>query len=174
MHVKSIPYVHPRVIEMSRGARAFAFSIGAGCGPEPSSRTEDECCGPEVMAVDPESGLGFGAGQFGVKRPLRFLAYKLKLTEPQVTELAAILDELKTERAQAAVDDRRTMTSFAEAVSGEAFDAAKAAEGATMREKSADRLSAAVVKALARIHALLTPEQRERFAYLIRTGTVLL
>src|SRR5579885_3535564 len=48
----------------------------------------------------------FGGGGFGVRRPLRFLAYKLNLNEEQVAELAKILDELKTERAQAAVDDR--------------------------------------------------------------------
>ena len=49
-----------------------------------------------------------GFGGFGVRRPLRFLAHKLELDEKQITELARILDELKTERAQAAVDDRRT------------------------------------------------------------------
>ncbi len=36
----------------------------------------------------------------------------------------------------------------------------------------AERLSDAVVKALGRIHKLLSPEQRERLAYLIRTGTL--
>src|SRR4051812_5213406 len=48
-----------------------------------------------------------GGGSFGVRRPLRFMAHKLELDEKQVGELAAILDELKTERAQAAVDHRR-------------------------------------------------------------------
>jgi hypothetical protein len=37
---------------------------------------------------------------------VRFLAYKLELDERQVGELARILDELKTERAQAEVDRR--------------------------------------------------------------------
>jgi hypothetical protein len=50
-----------------------------------------------------------GGGAFGVRRPLRFLAYKLNLNEEQVAQLAKILDELKTERAQSAVDDRRTV-----------------------------------------------------------------
>src|SRR5437899_13031527 len=106
MHAQSIPFVHPRVIELSRGGRAFAISIGAGCGPTASAsapecgtgpRSSEECCAPELLAVDPESVLGFGAGSFGVKRPLRFLAYKLNLTESQVSDLAAILDELKIE-----------------------------------------------------------------------------
>ncbi len=33
MYFKSIPVVHPRVIELSRNARAFAISVGSGCGP---------------------------------------------------------------------------------------------------------------------------------------------
>src|SRR6266516_814830 len=57
-----------------------------------------------------------GGGPFGVRRPLRFLAYKLELDERQVEELARILDELKTERAQADVDSRRTLTALADAV----------------------------------------------------------
>jgi hypothetical protein len=118
-------------------------------------------------------GDGFGSG-FGVRRPLRFLAYKLELDERQVGELARILDELKTERAQAEVDRRRTMTGFADAVQGEAFDQARAKEAADLRVASAERLRDAVTKALARIHALLDNDQRERLAYLIRTGTLAL
>src|SRR5262249_54332211 len=102
MYVK-IPVVHPRAIEMSRSTRAFAVSLGGSCGapgPAPEraeepTRSEHACCVPHVLAVGAESILG--AGGFGVKRPLRFLAYKLDLTEHQITELAAILDELKTE-----------------------------------------------------------------------------
>lgn len=139
------------------------------------------CCAPpdavEVarheMAPGHEGGPWTG-GPFGVRRPLRFLAYKLDLDDAQVHRLAEILDELKTERAQAAVDDRRTLTTFAEALAGAGFDAAKAAAGATLRNESADRVGKAVVRALERIHALLRPEQRERFAYLIRTGAVIL
>ena len=62
------------------------------------------------MSPDAEEGFGPGGG-FGVRRPLRFLAHKLELDEQQIVLLARILDELKTERAQAAVDDRRTLAS---------------------------------------------------------------
>jgi len=41
-----------------------------------------------------------------------------------------------------------------------------------MRLDSADRLRAAVVTALGRVHELLDPSQRARLAYLIRTGTL--
>ncbi len=120
----------------------------------------------EEMDDDP---LG---GGFGVRRPLRFLAHKLDLDDRQVTELARILDELKTERAQAEVDRRRSLTAFADALTTEAFDTSKAAEGGQLRVKSAERLREAVVKSLQQIHALLSPEQRSRLAYLIRTGTL--
>jgi Spy/CpxP family protein refolding chaperone len=120
------------------------------------------------------AALGFGAGAFGVRRPLRFLAYKLGLQEAQIVELAKILDDVKTERAQAAVDHRRTLSAFADAVSGDAFDHAKAESGAKLRLDSADRVKGAVMSALERLHAILSPEQRARLAYLIRTGTLTL
>jgi Spy/CpxP family protein refolding chaperone len=119
-----------------------------------------------------DGGGGEDSGGFGVRRPLRFLAFKLELEEPQVTELATILSELKTERAQAAVDQRRTTSSLADAVSGDSFDEAKAKAAADERAKSHERVQTAVVKALGRIHALLKPEQRAKLAYLLRTGAL--
>jgi len=80
------------------------------------------------MGSDEEFGSG---GSFGVRRPLRFLAWKLELDEAQVAELAKILDELKTERAQAAVDARRTVAAFADAIAGEQFADARAARART-------------------------------------------
>lgn len=121
-------------------------------------------------------GPGMGGdddgGGFGVRRPLRFLAYKLELDEKQVEVLARILDTLKTERAQAAVDDRRSLADFADAVGGETFDAAKATAAGDRRAQSAAALKGAVTRALGEIHALLNPEQRGRLAYLIRTGVL--
>lgn len=147
-----------------------------GCGGEAD-------CGPagaSAWASGPGGGRwahgggdwGDGGGAFGVRRPLRFLAYKLDLEEPQVTELARILNELKTERAQSAVDDRRAVAGLADAVAGESFDPAKAKTAAGARVGSAERLRDAVVAALGKIHALLTPEQRKKLAYLIQTGTL--
>lgn len=115
-------------------------------------------------------GHGGGEGGFGVRRPLRFLAHQLELSETQTGDLAAILDTLKIERAQAAVDERRTTASLAESIESGSFDAAKAGAAATERAKSTERVQAAVVKALEKIHALLTDEQRKRLSYLLRTG----
>jgi Spy/CpxP family protein refolding chaperone len=107
-----------------------------------------------------------------VRRPLRFLAYKLDLDERQVTELAAILDELKTERAQAAVDHRRSISALADVVAADAFDTSKAKQATDDRIKSTERVQNAVARALGRIHALLQPEQRGKLAYLLRTGAL--
>jgi Spy/CpxP family protein refolding chaperone len=105
---------------------------------------------------------------------LRFLMHKLGLDERQVGELARILNELKTERAQAEVDRQRTVAAFADALASDTFDAAKAGEGGELRVKSAERLRGAVLKALQQIHAVLNPEQRVRLAYLIRTGRLVI
>jgi len=113
-----------------------------------------------------------GGGGFGVRRPLRFLAYKLELDEKQVEELAKIISDLKTERAQADVDGRRTISGFADAVAGATFDEAAAKAAAELRVKSAERLRDAVIKALSRMHGVLDEEQRSRLSYLIRTGVI--
>jgi Spy/CpxP family protein refolding chaperone len=113
-----------------------------------------------------------GGGSFGVRRPLRFLAWKLDLDEAQVAELARVLEELKTERAQAAVDARRTVAAFADAIAGDQFADARAGEGASLRMQSAQRLRDAVLKALQKLHAVLKPEQRLKLATLIRTGAL--
>jgi Spy/CpxP family protein refolding chaperone len=109
-------------------------------------------------------------GSFGVRRPLRFLAHRLDLDEKQIGDLAGILNVLKTERAQAAVDHRRTVAGFADVIASEAFDGAKAGAVAAERVKSAEHLRDALVTALGGIHALLRADQRAKFAYLIRTG----
>lgn len=117
-------------------------------------------------------GASFEGGGFGVRRPLRFLAHRLELDEKQVGELARILDELKTERAQAEVDEHRSLAEFADAVMGEAFDAAKATAAGDRRAATAQRLRDAVLRALQQIHTILNPEQRTRFAYMLRTGVI--
>ena len=144
-----------------------------------SARDESVGCGPRGGGgrwgggawAGPGDGGDFG-GSFGVRRPLRFLAYKLELEDKQVTELAKVLDDLKTERAQAAVDDRRTTAVFADAVAADTFDDAAVTAAAAQRVKTAERLRDAVVTALRRIHGLLTAEQRAKLSYLIRTGAL--
>lgn len=146
---------------------------GVGCGPHGGGPWRGGHHGPPFGG--PGGGGGgddFGGGHFGVRRPLRFLAYKLDLEENQVTELAAILAELKTERAQAAVDERRSVAALADVIAAEVFDADKAGAATGERVKSTESVQKAVAKALGRIHALLDAEQRSKLAYLLRTGAL--
>lgn len=109
-------------------------------------------------------------GGFGVRRPLRFLAHKLELSDEQVAQFAAILDRLKTERAQADVDQRRRTASLAEAFEAPTFDASKVDAANDEQAKSAERLRASVKLALEQMHAVLEVEQRKKFAYFLRAG----
>jgi Spy/CpxP family protein refolding chaperone len=148
------------------GASRHAYAY-AGCGPVSYAAHRRHGDG-EGLPDD----AGFSGGAFGVRRPLRFLAYKLDLDERQTEQLAAILDDLKTERAQAAVDHRRMTSAMADLFGAGAFDAAKAAETAKARVAAAERLAGVQAKALERVHALLDEEQRKTFAYLLRTGVL--
>ena len=181
--------MHPGLIAWWKHAREHAeHGASAEWGPQGESggrgrhghhgHGRHEHHGPpgwgEHVHAGGEHDGDFGGGAFGVRRPLRFLAYKLELDEKQVAELARVLNELKTERAQAEVDHRRSIAGFADAISAEAFDETKVGAVATERVKSAERLRDAVVQALSRIHTLLSPEQRAKLAYLIRTGALTL
>jgi len=112
----------------------------------------------------------FGAG-LGVRRPLRFLAWRLDLTEEQTASLARILERLKLERAQAALDLRRAAAALADAFEGE-FARTQAEAAGEQRSAATRRVQDAVAKALEELHALLEPEQRGALAELIRTGGI--
>ena len=57
-------------------------------------------------------------------------------------------------------------------MAGATFDTAKAKDAGDVRVKSAERVRDAVVVALGKIHEVLDAEQREKLAYLLRTGTL--
>jgi Spy/CpxP family protein refolding chaperone len=170
---EEVSKMHPGVFGFWRSRRHGCGDDEAGCGPQAGPYGwHGAHAAPYGGGGGGPGGDDFGSGGFGVRRPLRFLAYKLDLDEAQVTELAAILSELKTERAQAAVDLRRTTSALADAVAAEAFDGAKAKAAAEERVKSDERVQAAVTRALGRIHGLLQAEQRAKLAYLLRTGAL--
>jgi Spy/CpxP family protein refolding chaperone len=167
--------MHPGFMHWWKEAQRRAAQEGqrwgearAGCGPGRRTHARHERHAHEDH--ERYAAMEDGGGSFGVRRPLRFMAHRLELNEQQVNELAAILDELKTERAQAAVDHRRSVGIFADSLAGEAFDEAAARAAAEARVKSAERLRDAVVTALKRTHAMLDAEQRKGLAYLLRSG----
>lgn len=167
--------MYPGFIPHWKARHSCDRSIGIGwsaCGPRRGRGEGIRFSEEEEGGFPGGAAFGFGGAVFGVRRPLRFMAYKLGLDDAQVGELARILDEIKTERAQAAVDHRRAISAFAEAIESEAFDEKRAQAGASIRLQSAERLRDAVLSALGRLHKLLSPEQRARLAYLIRTGVI--
>lgn len=150
-------------------AAHYADTEGGGCGQRRHHGAADQH-EKHRMAFHFGPGGGEDGGGFGVRRPLRFMAWKLELNEAQVEQLAGILDALKTERAQVAVDLRRSVGAFADALTGEVFDTEAATVAAGLRVTSAERLKTVVVDALAKTHKLLTPDQRKQLAYLLRSG----
>lgn len=151
--------MHPGIYGKWKRARQEAREQWAGaCGHHGESRVRDRQVRYEA------------SGGFGVRRPLRFMAHKLELDDEQVKELAAILNDIKMERAQASVDDQRTVSGIADALAGDSFDKTKAETALDLRVKSAMRLRDEVLKTLERTHALLNSEQRDKLAYLLRSG----
>ena len=114
-------------------------------------------------------GRGHGSG-FGVRRPLRYMAHQLDLDDEQIDKLAGILNLIKTERAQARLDEQKSIAGVADAVEGDEFDAEAAAEALALRVAAAERLKDEVLKTLQRTHEMLDDEQRKRLAYLLRSG----
>ena len=155
------------------GASPLAY---AGCGP--SVRWRPEWGGEEFgrshrfasRRFDEDDVFG-GVG-LGVRRPLRFLSWRLELSAEQTTSLARILERLKLERAQASVDQRRAAAELADALEAGEFGRAQVVAAGERRAAAARRVEDAVAKALEELHALLDPEQRGQLAELIRTGTI--
>jgi hypothetical protein len=151
------------------GCRA-AYSYAA-CGPS---------TGAHGFRVETELRLGgarldedaFGAAPFGVRRPLRFLGWRLHLRPEQLEQAARILEQLKIERAQPAVDLRRSAAELADAVAGGAFDGARAAAARERRLEAARRVEDAIRRALEELHGMLDERQRAQLARLIRTGEI--
>jgi len=115
---------------------------------------------------------GLGSAGLGVRRPLRFLTWKLDLTNEQIAAVARILERLKIERAQGEVEQRRSAAAIADALEGESFDSAAAAIATDHRADAARAVQKAVASALADLHAALEPDQRRRLAMLIRTRAI--
>jgi ABC-type phosphate transport system auxiliary subunit len=100
------------------------------------------------------------------------LAHKLELTDEQVTKLATILAALKTERAQAEVDQRRRVAALADVFEVDVLDLERLQSAGQLQVDTAQRLKASVAQALQQIHAMLDEAQRKEFAYLLRTGVL--
>ncbi len=152
----------------------FRFALGdyAYCGHGPWSAHTGHC---SRSRQDWRSGRLYAwhsGPTLGVRRPLRYLAFKLDLDEDQVRELAGILDDLKTARAQADLDWRRSISDLASAMEAAEFDADGARSALQRRAEGAEQLRSRTLACLERLHRLLDRDQRRELAYLMRSGGV--
>lgn len=115
-----------------------------------------------------------GGGGGAMRRPLRFLIERLGLDDAQAAALSKALDALRLEREQAQLDARRARSNLADQFEGDTLDPAKLAEAAEVRVQGAQRERDAIVAAVTQVHSVLKPEQRTRFATLLRSGPFLL
>jgi outer membrane protein TolC len=117
------------------------------------------------------------SGNFGVRRPLRYLSYQLDLDESQRRQVAAALDSVKIEREQMALDEKKMISELADLVyDGVKEEAEHKLSTDTLKEtlsarvRSSEHLQKRIAKALKQIVEVLDPDQRQEFAYLIRSG----
>ncbi len=122
------------------------------------------------------AGHGFepdAASAFGVRRPLRFLRAQAELErEPGRRCSRPSWMSSKTERAQAAVDQRRRTSALPRPSKAPPSTRPKQQSAGDEQLKSAERARSAVERALKRIHGVLDDEQRKTLAYLLRTGVL--
>ncbi len=119
---------------------------------------------------------GHRSGSFGVRRPLRYLSYQLDLDESQRRQVAAALDSVKIEREQMALDEKKMVSELADLVYDDATNESQKLSTDTLKEtlsarvRSNEQLQKRTAKALKQIVEVLDPDQRQEFAYLIRSG----
>lgn len=111
---------------------------------------------------------------FGVRRPLRHLAWKLNLTEAQIRDVVDVLDRLKTAYNQARIDRDRSTSEMAAVFGGDQFDSERASTALSMRTRASDALNQELLAAMRRMFELLNEDQRREFAYLLRSGAFVL
>lgn len=110
-----------------------------------------------------------GAG-FGVRRPLRYLAHRLDLDDSQMRRMASVLNQLKNEREQAQLDDKRSVTALAELLAEGTPTLEEVREVLAPRVSGAERLNDETARALIAISEFLDEDQRDEFINLMLTG----
>ncbi len=111
---------------------------------------------------------------FGMRRPLRHLAWKLNLSEAQIRDVVEVLDRLKTAYNQARLDQDRSTSDVAAVFTGAEFDAERVTAALANRTRATEVLNLDLLAATRRIFELLNEEQRREFAYLLRSGAFVL
>ncbi|MCZ6711541.1 MAG: hypothetical protein O7B25_14355, partial [Gammaproteobacteria bacterium] len=85
-------------------------------------------------------------------------------------QLAAILDGLKMEREQAKLDEKKTVAELASLVTRDDLSVEALRSALAPRLTSSENLQVSIAKGLHEIVQLLDADQRQEFAYLLRSG----
>lgn len=115
-----------------------------------------------------------GGASFGVRRPLRYLAHRLDLDESQVRRMASVLNQLKTEREQATLDEKRTVSALAKLMADSETlpTLEEVRQVLAPRLESTDKLNGEIAKAVVSISDFLDDDQRDEFVSLLLTGAI--
>ena len=152
----------------ARYGPAFAF---AACGPD-YIRIKAPRLHFSASKPPPGDTVFGGGGTLGVRRPLRFLTWRLELSHEQSTKAARVIERIKIEREQANVDLRRAAAEMADAVDGETFDRERMQAAEQRRIEAARHTQEVVSRGLEEFHGFLEEDQRETFAALIRSREI--
>jgi periplasmic protein CpxP/Spy len=128
-----------------------------------------------VLLVGGIASLGFAKNSFDKFRghgPFGFMSERiikeLNLNEQQKTEVNKIRDEVKAKR-DANRQKRQEMAQEMENMfRGETFDKQKALDFAKQREANREEMRSFMVDEMAKFHSILTPEQRNKAADLMK------
>ncbi len=107
---------------------------------------------------------------FGVRRPLRHLSHRLDLDDSQIRRMASVLNQLKTEREQADIDEKRSIAAIADLLSEGTPTLDECRETLSSRLTTAKQLNEETAKAMVAISDLLDDDQRLEFTNLLLTG----
>ena len=113
-----------------------------------------------------------GGSNFGVRRPLRYLAHRLDLDDSQTRRMASVLNQLKTEREQAELDEKRTVAAMANLLADGTPTLDEVRGTLSGRVKSAEQLLEETAKAVVSICDFLDYDKRDVLNKLLLTGYV--
>ena len=155
----------------------YRYAYGTAYSHRNSSTTRSEAEASETEASQQWYATrehrhgGRRSGSFGARRPLRFLGYQLDLDEKQRRKIGAVLNDIKVDREQAALDEKKMISELADQIgrSERGPDAFK--QTLSTRVRSTEHLQGRIADALEKIIETLDDDQREEFAYLLRTGS---
>jgi Spy/CpxP family protein refolding chaperone len=148
----------------------FAYGTSGGLSGPADPRTPEQDPPQNWYAQREHRRRSRHTGSFGGRRPLRYLSYQLDLDEPQRRQIGAVLEEVKVEREQADLDEKKMVASLAEQIGKPEVTADSLKHTLSSRVRSTEQIQAIIAEALEKIVGILDADQREEFAYLLRTG----